>query len=108
MYSQSVSRTNIGGAPVGSAEYAAKFVADIVDKHRDRPDHIAKLGEAGHTQEELLLLRQCACPRITFLLQCVPYNIAPQAFDTSYRASSQGHHQHIWTHHWHHRRTRHD
>ena len=79
------SGARIVGAPVGSPEYAAKFVADIVDKHRARLDHIAKFGEAGHAQEALLLLRLCACPRITFLLQCVPYNIAPQAFNDSYR-----------------------
>ena len=79
------SGARIVGAPVGSPEYAAKFVADIVDKHRARLDHIAKFGEDGHAQEALLLLRLCACPRITFLLQCVRYNIAPQAFNDSYR-----------------------
>ena len=46
---------------------------------------VPSFGEAGHAQEALLLLRLCACPRITFLLQCVPYNIAPQAFNDSYR-----------------------
>ena len=61
------------------------MVIEVINKHRARLNHIVQFGNAGHTQEALMLLWQCARPRIVFLLQCIPYHIAPEAFDDSHR-----------------------
>ena len=68
------------GAPVGSADYARRFVQKVVAAHKHRLDRIASFGEAGYAQEALLLLLQCARPRLVYLLQVVPFGVAPEHY----------------------------
>jgi hypothetical protein len=71
------------GGPAGDAVKAAAYVDEVVNKHKKRLTLISSLGDVD-LQSALLLLTYCAVPRLHFLLQMVPYDLAQDGFRESY------------------------
>jgi len=69
----------IVGTPVGSEEFAAAFVEGQVDKHSQRLTNITLLGTVC-PQVGLLLLYYCCIRRMNYLMQVVPFSVAPTAY----------------------------
>jgi len=66
------------GVPLGSATYVAKALENKIDRNNRMFDHLNKMDP----QCAQLLLRNCAQPRMGFLLRCVPSaEFAPFAKD---------------------------
>ena len=71
------------GGPAGDAVKAAAYVDEVVNKHKKRLTLISSLGDVD-PQSALLLLTYCAVPRLHFLLQMVPYDLAQDGFREGY------------------------
>jgi hypothetical protein len=74
----------IVGGPVGTQGFAKSFVKNITDQHQKRLKHIITLGRSN-PQNGLLALHYCGVGRIIFLMQIVPYSVAPDEYDAAQR-----------------------
>ena len=72
------------GGPVGSLAFAAKYVSKEVKKHKQRLTQLVSLGET-YPQEAPLALRYCCNTRLNYPLQLVPYEAAPEAYESAER-----------------------
>jgi hypothetical protein len=70
----------IVGTPIGSKEYAAEYVETQIRKHSERLSHVKTLGRVS-VQAALLLIHWCCIPRLNYLMQTVPYRVAPAAYE---------------------------
>ena len=74
----------IVGLPVGNARFVNAHVNTKADEHAERLKHIKTLGRKN-PHLAAITMHYCCVTRLNYLLQCVPYSVAPMPYDRAYK-----------------------
>jgi hypothetical protein len=74
----------IVGLPVGNAKFVIAHVNTKADEHAERLKHIKTLGRKN-PHLAAITMHYCCVTRLNYLLQCVPYSVAPEPYDRAYK-----------------------